>query len=1153
MGEKMNRTFKVAAKTVLWTAGVILAVMTVLEVVLSGTVLTRLVDKIASEYVDGDIHFGKVKASVFRRFPATTLTLEDFHITYPSDRFDESEKSGVQGHLMYKGTGEECDTLASFRRFSIGVKLPSLLAGVIDVPYLRLDHPRIFAHSYADGKANWEIFKVAEDSTDRDVPEDTTSGTGISKLAIGRIMMTGSPHIVYSDSRDTVFAMVNLKRLMLAGKIKSDNIRRSRIGLTLDSMFVAGRLGRDTVAAGLDRLYLHEEGREVKVEAAAKAFLATASFGRIKIPVNIDGSVSFPKDSIPVAHTDDMRIRILDIPIHLKADARFGESLMFDAKASVPNTGLRHPDFPDQELTLKMDVGARTDSKGRINVNISDLKAGIKGIELSLTGKMQDALGKDPMIDVNGNLTAAIDSVVRFLPDTLGIDATGNLHASVIGQARLSHLNLYNFSRSSLTGEVRGDSLMVRMPKDTINAAVNGLHIVLGPEDKTFRKDSTRTFRLMGISGTIASADISYKDALTLKTTDFKISAKNMMSSDTTVKKHPFSGRISAGRLMVRDSKGSAIGLEKSSNGFNIFPKKDQPEVPVLSLTSLNKKIFVKADAGRVMMADADIRTSAAMNTVERRKKMREFRDSLARLYPDVPKDSLFRHMMAQKGPRKDAPEWMKEEDFKKSDIDISLDKTLAKYFRDWDLKGVVSVGHGAVMTPYFPVRNTLQGFNLNFTNDMIGINKLDLRSGDSDLSVTGELTGLKRALLGRRGALKLDVDITSQGMNANQLLAAYTKGSNFNPESIKGQEEISDEEFEKNIIMDSSDVVTAPSLIVVPANLNANINLNASDIRYSDLHINTMTADLTMKERCVQITDTKALTNMGDITLEGFYATQSKKDLKTGFSINFKDITAEKVINLMPAVDTMMPLLKSFGGLLNCELAATAQLDTNMNIIMPSINGIMRIGGNNLTIKNSELFRKFAKLLIFKNKKEGRIDKMTVEGVIKDSKVEIFPFILEMDRYMLGLSGVQNMDMSFRYHASLIRSPFLIKLGMDIYGPDFDHLKFKLGKAKYRNRNVPAFSTVIDDTKINLVESIRNIFDKGVTAAIIENENMGAIERRKKEIGYVQAVDQKMEELSAEEQKQLEAEQQAEQQAEGQTEGQTEGQAGQQAEGQAE
>ncbi|MBR6598904.1 MAG: hypothetical protein IKK88_01220, partial [Oscillospiraceae bacterium] len=96
------------------------------------------------------------------------------------------------------------------------------------------------------------------------------------------------------------------------------------------------------------------------------------------------------------------------------------------------------------------------------------------------------------------------------------------------------------------------------------------------------------------------------------------------------------------------------------------------------------------------------------------------------------------------------------------------------------------------------------------------------------------------------------------------------------------------------------------------------------------------------MKERCILLTNTQALSNMGEIDLEGFYATRSKEDLKTGFSINFKDITAEKVINLMPSIDTLMPLLKSFGGMLNCEVAATADLDTNMNVVMPSINGIM-------------------------------------------------------------------------------------------------------------------------------------------------------------------------------------------------------------------
>jgi hypothetical protein len=62
----------------------------------------------------------------------------------------------------------------------------------------------------------------------------------------------------------------------------------------------------------------------------------------------------------------------------------------------------------------------------------------------------------------------------------------------------------------------------------------------------------------------------------------------------------------------------------------------------------------------------------------------------------------------------------------------------------------------------------------------------------------------------------------------------------------------------------------------------------------------------------------------------------------------------------------------------------------------------------------------------------------------------------------------------------------------------------------------------VIDTTKVNLVNSIRNIFDKGVEAAISENERREAIEKHRKEIGYVRAVDQKLEELSDSEQKQM-------------------------------
>ena len=170
-------------------------------------------------------------------------------------------------------------------------------------------------------------------------------------------------------------------------------------------------------------------------------------------------------------------------------------------------------------------------------------------------------------------------------------------------------------------------------------------------------------------------------------------------------------------------------------------------------------------------------------------------------------------------------------------------------------------------------------------------------------------------------------------------------------------------------------------------------------------------------------------------------------------------------------------------------------------------------------------MFQDLAKKLMFKNKKEGYIKEMSVEGVISDSVLEVFPFVVKLDRYTLALSGLQNLDMSFKYHASLLKSPFLIRLGIDLYGDSFDDMKFKIGKAKYKNTDVPVFSAVIDTTKINLVNSIRGIFEKGVEAAVSENEQKAAIEKHKQDIGYVRAVDQELEALTEKEQKQMEAE----------------------------
>ena len=1170
----MKRTFiKIAA----WVAGIWLAIMIIAQILLSSSILTGLINRYADEFIDGDITFGKAHVSLFRRFPKVSMTLEDFSITYPSERYDSLERVGVQGHMLYHGCADAADTLASFKEFSASIRLLPLIKGEFHIPHVNLVKPRIFAHSYDPDNANWNIFKTGGEEE-----ADTTSST-MPVISLGHISFSEHPHIVYTDSRDTIFAMIDLARLTFDGKLNTGKVAKTHIGMEMDSMFIAGRLGRDTLALGLDRLRIKEHRDHMDFSADAKTFLATRAFGRMRIPIALSGTVSFPKDTVTAISLKNFSADIASIPIHADADVRLHDgrtgveaniaidgcnvqSILTDylagfipearkvetdavigltadisgyydhatgalpdisASFSIPDSDITYEPFP-HSVRLGLHALAQTDAAGKINMNIDKALVSTVGMQLLASAGADDLLGEDPLLKIDGTANVSLDSLQTFIPDTLGLTASGRLAARIKGNARLSHLDIYNFSRADLDGFLNCNDISIEMPSDTISVSIDSIGLTIGPEEIASRRDPSRKFRLLALNGFVNNADATI-GTMALDGKELEISARNSIpEGDDTTRISRFAGNFSAEKISLKDSEGTSINMDQTSNSFHMLPKKGQPTVPLLTFSSRNKRITLITTVNRAILTDSEIKASAAMNTLERKARREAFMDSLAKVYPTVPKDSLFRHMMKQRGTR-EVPEWLKEEDFKKNDIDIKLDETMAKYFREWDIKGDIGVRTGIVMTPYFPLRNIIKGFEVGFDNNEVRIDSMKFAAGSSEIAAKGKLSGLRRALLGN-GTMKLDVDITSGGMNANELLRAYNSGSSFNPEAMKESlEGASNSEFFKMVTTDTTAVSEEIQLIVVPANLTADISINASDIIYSDLDISSLTAEMVMKERCVQITNTVAKTNMGDMSFDAFYSTRTKKDLKAGFSLGLNDITAEKVIALMPSADTLMPLLKSFKGLLNCQMACTAQIDTNMNIITPSINGVMRIEGDNLSISDNELFRTLARKLLFKNKKEGKIDHMAVEGLIKDNVVEVFPFILKVDRYTLAMSGLQNLDMSFKYHVSVLKSPFLIRLGIDLYGPDFDNFKFKIGKAKYKSTKIPVFTAVIDDTRINLLSSIKGIFEKGVEAAISENEKQAAINEHKQNIGYVNAVDMQLEELSASEQAQVESDEQAE------------------------
>ena len=77
-----------------------------------------------------------------------------------------------------------------------------------------------------------------------------------------------------------------------------------------------------------------------------------------------------------------------------------------------------------------------------------------------------------------------------------------------------------------------------------------------------------------------------------------------------------------------------------------------------------------------------------------------------------------------------------------------------------------------------------------------------------------------------------------------------------------------------------------------------------------------------------------------------------------------------------------------------------------------------------------------------------------------------------------------------------------------NIWGDDFDHIKYGLSRAKYRNIPVPDFSRQLDTVQNSLLASIHNVFEVGVDQVIAENREQHYIQDRMSETGYSPAAD---------------------------------------------
>lgn len=1154
----MKRWQTVGLKCLGGIGGFVVGILVIVEIILSPAVATRLVNKYAPQFLDADLSFGKAGVSVLLHFPNLSVKINDAVLTYPHDRYADYEDSTA---LMMEGRAEAADTLARFDRFTASVSVPALITKTVRINRIELEHPRIFAKKYDSETANWDIFGPGKED------EDTTSSSSFS-IKLKKLKLNQNAHIVFCMPQDSLYATLDLREMTMKGKIATDDLLSSRGHFNVDALAVAADYKENIVEFDLNSLGLSGNRKHFGLDADAVLYAALRGCGKVTVPVSLEAKAGIPKDTVLVVKAKKLAAEVAGIPLDAKGEAilysdrcfvdaeasmipvRVGElveeygpafwteagkiesdaCIHFDAQAKgyyVPETGevpRIHADLviPDsylrykgveQALHLRMDANADGGAGEPVDFRLDTLSISTDGLELGAGAVVKDLLGADPDIRLNASLAADIARALGIVPADMGIRASGSLDAALNADALLSQLNMNRIGNADITGRLSCRDVDFAMPADTLSALVDGVSVTLGSSSNKYDESMSPDARVLMLSASIDTLNAGYKGMFARAGRIF-VGAQNsadilddMELSLSNVR--PFSGFLSIGSAGLKDCDSSMVAIRDSRDLFTIRPKNGNRNIPVLHLRSNNGGVALRSGANRLFAKDLGLDINAVMNTFEKKARISALRDSLSRLYPDVPKDSVLRYAFRKKmegGKKKDVPEWLQEEDFKKGDLNFALTGALAKYFNEWNLDGNLSIAKAGFATPYFPLRTSLSNAKVRVTNDLLNIRSLLVRSGESNVSLSGGVTNLKHVLRGR-GVLGLELRVKSDRINANELLAALDAGQKVSAREIEASAAMDDEEYEKSVTRtDLPDTVKVSSLIVIPANINAELFIDANNVEYSSVNFDWLQAEATMKERCLQLTNLIAMSNMGNVYCEAFYSTKTKKNIKAGVTVDLEDITAERMIELLPSVDSLVPMLRSFSGLLNCSLAVTTALDEEMNILFPTVNGVVRISGSDLLIDDMGDLAKITKLLMFKNKNQVFVDHMEVNGLVEDNKLEIFPFVLDVDRYKLALSGTQNLDKSFKYHVSVMKWPLLFKFGIDLSG-NFDKFKFHIGKAKYRReKKVPLFTEVVDESKANLKDIIHNVFRQSVDKAVEQFNSQQAIKAYKDSLSYVPA-----------------------------------------------
>ncbi len=1047
--------------------------------------LTPLVLNETNKLINGKLECDKIELTFLETYPHLGIRLSNGRIT---------------SHVLQDSTGLSLpDSLLSFNTIVLSLKpIDYLLNKQITIGKAEIDDIDFYGYVSPEGISNWNIYQPQSDTIPAETQNDTLPIIDLQQLVIR------NAHFIYDDRLADLYAEIDGFFLNISGSlVKGGNnfileMRSSSILFESPDYTLENRLALELKS----KIRLTDNYRTITLDNATL---------RINdLPFTASGTLSYPADSERIRIDAEMGMNVSDMNdlLGFVPDSYFKDRNKIKATGSVTVDGSIHGMAGDSILPVismccKIDKGSlymkgidqgieslETDFDLYFNGEYPDSsfislkKLMLKGLNSSfhIRGEVSD-LSSSPSIDTY--MKGSID-FTRLGEEFLNLDSLyleGNVDADLTASFKIDDLITGKYNNVNLLGKLDIETLKARSIPLDMDVYFKGIRLLVDStkSESSYLPDSD----LLTMSLTADSVSIKYKDEINSDISKLEIRAKTSVEPDTSAV-IPLTTHIKMEHLKTRLPDSVMLSCKGVYLKGGVKPSASNKQLPVIGAS-------ITVDTLNYLMLS--LRTGAILAKNTFNVEALPFRDAMRQQRQD------------RKNPERNRPAHLAERSRMRRIADTTgVDDPSRQLLRRWEVRGSVLFEKMRIFSRLFPLRMYMDKTNVKFNTNTITLTNARLKAGKSDFTLTGEASGMRSALL-RGGKLKGNFNLTSDYIDCNQLIGALNRGLLYAEQHFS--EERFDTEHIDELTMENTDEFSdsTNTVFVVPEYLDLTLNTHIKQMDFKDLTLENVTGEAVMRNQSINLRKLDMESNIGLANLTMVYTSKDRSGAFSGVELDMKNILIGRLIDLYPEIDTLLPMLRSFEGVVDCRMTAVCDIDSAASVVLPSLRSACFLHGENMVLLDGETFAEISKTLMFKNKKRNLIDSISVDLVIADGKIEIFPFLLEMDRYRAAVGGTHNLDMTFNYHISVLKSPVPFKLGIDVSG-NLDKFKYKITKCKYKDILKPVKVKELDDIRINLRKEIRESIRKRLLENAPELANRSSEESSGDSLVTIQAVE---------------------------------------------